>query len=159
MDALRSLLLLGGLMVGGGWLSCTPADGDSPNKALVRGYLEEILNEGNLAAVDDYFPEEGFTLNGRLLTRQDLPRMRQALLTRFPDFHVTIEDQIAEGDRVVTRVTFRGTHSGEFGGIAATGRQVEYGGITIDRIVDGKVVEGWHVADELGMLRQLGVDQ
>lgn len=58
---------------------------------------------------------------------------------------------------MVTRVTFRGTHLGEFMGVAPTGRQFAYTGIAVDRIADGKVVEGWHAADNLGLLRQLGV--
>lgn len=61
-----------------------------------------------------------------------------AIRSAFPDPHVTIEDQIAEQDRVVTRVTFRGTHPGEFSGVAATGRVVTYSGIAIDRIANGK---------------------
>src|SRR5262249_59810614 len=76
----------------------------------------------------------------------------QAMRGAFPDFRLTIEDQIAEGDKVVTRVTFSGTHSGEFRGIAPTGKQVKYSGIAIDRIVDGKVVEMWHVAETLGLV-------
>jgi len=75
----------------------------------------------------------------------------------FPDFHLTIEDQIAEGNKVITRVTFRGTHQGDYRGIAPTGKQIKYSGIAIDRIVDGKVVEMWHVADTCGMLQQIGV--
>lgn len=132
-------------------------DSASRNKAVVRGYMEEVMNKGNLAAVEDYFGPEGFDLNGRLLTPDMLAVMRATLINAFPDFHLTIEDQIAEGDKVVTRVTFRGTHQGEFHGIAATGKRVTYTGIAIDRVEDGKVVEGWHQADELSLLQQLGV--
>ncbi len=137
-------------------LGCSETAGLESNKALVRGYMEQVLNSGDIAAADRFFPDSGFVLNGRLLTYDDLSRMRAGLIHRFPDFRLTIEDQITEGDKVVTRVTFRGTHRGEFMGIAPTGRFVEYGGIAIDRIENGKVVEGWHQADELGMLDQLG---
>ena len=75
----------------------------------------------------------------------------------FPDFHVTIEDQIAEGDRVATRWTMRGTHEGEFRGISPTGKQITVTGIGIFRFSDGKVVESWDNFDQLGMMRQLGV--
>jgi len=139
------------------WLACAHLDRGAANKALVRGYLEEILSRGNLAAVDRYFPREGFTLNGTRLGPEQLAMMRQGILTAFPDFRLVIEDQIAEGDKVVTRVTFRGTHLGEYRGVAPTGRQVAYQGIAVDRIAGGKVVEGWHEADNLGLLRQLGV--
>ena len=86
---------------------------------------------------------------------QQLARMR-AIRSAFPDLHVTIEDQIAEGDKVVTRVTFRGTHQGEFSGIAPTGKRVEYSGIAIDRIANGKVVEMWHISNMAGLLLQIG---
>lgn len=139
------------------WLACAHTGRGAANKAIVRGYMEEILNRGDIAAAERYFPREGFTLNGTRLGPEHLAMMRQRLLAAFPDFHLVIEDQIAERDKVVTRVTFRGTHLGEYRGIAPTGRQVAYTGIAVDRIVGGKVVEGWHEADDLGLLRQLGV--
>jgi predicted ester cyclase len=77
--------------------------------------------------------------------------------TAFPDLHFTIEDQIAEGDKVVNRVTARGTHLGDFRGIPPTGKQVTVAGITIDRIAGGKLVESWTSWDFLGILQQLGV--
>ena len=123
------------------------------NKAIVRGYLYEVVNKGNLAAVDTYFSADA-VFNSRPAKAQ--LALTQAVRQAFPDFRLTIEDQIAEGDKVVTRVTFSGTHSGEFGGIAATGKQVKYSGIAIDRIVDGKVVEMWHVAETLSLFQQIG---
>lgn len=140
-----------------GILGCAQGDDSEANKALVRGYMEAILNNGDLAAVQRFFPDTGFVLNGRLLQRDDFRAMREGIVSPFPDFRLEIEDQLADGDKVVTRVVFRGTHQGEFMGIASTGRVVEYGGTAIDRIENGKVVEGWHQADQLGMLRQLGV--
>lgn len=139
------------------WLSCAHLSRGAANKALVRGYMEQILNRGDLAATPRYFPPDGFVLNGTRLDSVRLAAMRQGLLAAFPDFRLVIEDQIAEGDRVATRVTFRGTHLGEYRGIAPTGRPVAYQGIAVDRIAGGKVVEGWHQADNLGLLRQLGV--
>lgn len=136
-------------------LACAPGNDLAANKAVVRGYMEEILNRGNYEVVDHYFPPEGFVLNGRTITKDQLPAVRQGIVSAFPDFRVTIEEQIAEGDLVVTRVTFTGTHEGEFHKIPSTGRLVRYTGIAIDRVVDGKVVEGWHEANNLGLLEQL----
>jgi predicted ester cyclase len=75
----------------------------------------------------------------------------------FPDLHGTIEDQIAEGDKVVSRMTYRGTHQGELMGIPPTGKQVTMSFIGIHRITAGKVAEGWVNFDALGMMQQLGV--
>jgi predicted ester cyclase len=75
----------------------------------------------------------------------------------FPDLHFTVEDQIAAGDRVVTRWAGTGTHEGEFQGIPPTGRKVRISGIDIDRFASGKVVECWPEVNELGLLQQLGV--
>lgn len=139
-----------------GLLACVPSDPLAANKALARRYLEEALSQGDAATVAEVFPDSGFVLNGRLLRPADLGAMRQHLLERFPDFHLVIEDQIAEGDRVVTRVTFHGTHSAEYQGIPPSGRRVSWGGIAIDRVENGKVIEGWHQADDWALLRQLG---
>ena len=76
--------------------------------------------------------------------------------TAFPDLHFTVEDQIAEGDMVANRVTARGTHQGEFMGIAPTGKQVTVTGITIDRIAGDKLEESWASWDFLGLMQQLG---
>lgn len=80
-------------------------------------------------------------------------------LAAFPDFHATIEDMVAEGDKVVVRVTATGTHQGDFMGIPATGKPFKYQEIHIARIADGKMAEHWGVEDTLGMLQQLGVVQ
>ena len=76
--------------------------------------------------------------------------------TAFPDIQATIEDQIAEGDMVVTRVTWRGTHRGEFRGTAATNKQVDWTGTVILRIVGGEIVERWGNLNQLGILQQIG---
>jgi steroid delta-isomerase-like uncharacterized protein len=75
----------------------------------------------------------------------------------FPDYHMTIEDNIAEGDKVVTRLTVRGTHQGDFMGVAPTGKQFTMTMIVISRIRDGKILECWQSSDLLGQLQQLGV--
>ncbi len=157
MRARHGIATLTMLLGGPTCVGCVPVGQGAANKALVRGYMEEVLNRGNPGAAARYFPPEGFVLNGTRLVPEQLATMRQRILTAFPDFQVVIEDQVAERDRVVTRVTFRGTHLGEYRGIAPTGRRVAYQGIAVDRIEAGKVVEGWHQADDLGLLRQLGV--
>jgi predicted ester cyclase len=96
-------------------------------------------------------------VNNSQIAKQDLKGIIDSFRSGFPDFRISVEDQIGEGNKVVTRVTLRGTHQGEISGIAATGEEVQYAGIAIDRIADGKVVEMWHVSDDWGMLRQLGV--
>ena len=129
------------------------------NKELVRRVVEEIYNKGNLAAADELSASDlvihltSQEIRGRDGAKQYVAALRAA----FPDLHITIEDQIAEGDRVVTRWTVRGTHAGEFHGISPTGKQVQVAGTDIDRIADGEVVECWSHLDELGMMQQLGV--
>ena len=86
----------------------------------------------------------------------DVKRFMGEFQEAFPDFHTEIEDQIAEEDKVVTRWTMRGTHRGEFRGIAPTGNALEITGIGIFRFSEGKVVESWDNFDQLGMMRQLG---
>ncbi|HXF60737.1 MAG TPA: ester cyclase [Caldilineaceae bacterium] len=129
------------------------------NKALVRRSIEEIYNQGNLAAVDELaatdlvIHAQSEEIRGRAGAKQFIATLRAG----FPDIHFTIEDQVAEGDRVVTRWTAHGTHAGAFQGIPPTGRQVRIVGVDIDRIVNGRIVECWAHVDELGMMKQLGV--
>jgi len=89
-------------------------------------------------------------------TREGLVQLTAAFRQAFPDGRMALEDMLAEGDKVVTRKTFRGTHQGDLMGLPPTGRRVEIGLIDIVRVVDGKVVEHWNAVDNLGMLQQLG---
>jgi len=129
------------------------------NKMLVRRAFEDIYNRGNLTAVDEYVASDfvihapSEDIHGPTGARRYIAMLREA----FPDFHITIEDQIADGDRVVTRWTAEGTHLGEFQGIPPTGKHGTFTGIDIDRVVDGKVVECWTNTDDLGLMQQLGV--
>jgi steroid delta-isomerase-like uncharacterized protein len=129
------------------------------NKAIFRRYVEEVGNEGNLDLVDEIFSDyASHQPDGSVLERgpEDVKRFMGEFRSAFPDFHTTIEDQIAEDDKVVTRWTMRGTHEGEFRGIAPTGEQISVTGIGIFRFSDGKVVESWDNFDQLGMMQQLG---
>jgi steroid delta-isomerase-like uncharacterized protein len=132
------------------------------NKALVRRLYEE-WNKGKLAAiaaVDELGAPDCVYHGTGVFPDMDLAGGKQlttAFFTAFPDAHWTIEDQIAEGDKVVTRFTARGTHRGDFMGAPPTGKQVSFTGIEIARIKDGKFVEGWFNEDHLGLMQQLGV--
>lgn len=129
------------------------------NKAVFRRYVEEVGNEGNLGLADEIFDSYlAHQPDGSVLERgpEDVKRFMGEFRDAFPDFHTTIEDQIAEGDRVVTRWRMRGTHEGEFRGISPTGNELDITGIGIFRFSDGKVVESWDNFDQLGMMQQLG---
>jgi steroid delta-isomerase-like uncharacterized protein len=132
------------------------------NKAVVRREFEEIFNHrGNLDAAEEiYAPnyvghEPAFgDIQGVESAKQFAASYREA----FPDLQSTIEDQVAEGDKVVTRFTTRGTHQGEsedFG--PPTGNRIEVTGITFEQFADGKIVEDWTNFDALGLMQQLGL--
>jgi steroid delta-isomerase-like uncharacterized protein len=132
------------------------------NKATVRRFTEES-NQGNVAALDELcapnwvyhdpsFPD--------VRTLADYKRFLTETRSAFPDFHVTIEDVIAEGDKVVMRSIWRGTNSGDIVTpmhIPATGKQVTVTGITVVRFAGGKGVEVWNQQDSLGVFQQLGL--
>jgi steroid delta-isomerase-like uncharacterized protein len=129
------------------------------NKAIFRRYVEEVGNEGRLELADEIFDRYlAHQADGSVLERgpEDVKRFMGEFRQAFPDFHSTVEDQIAEGDKVVTRWTMRGTHEGEFRGMPPTGNKLEITGIGIFRFSEGKVVESWDNFDQLGMMRQLG---
>ncbi len=128
------------------------------NKTLVRRG-SDALNERNWAALDALCASD-IVSHIASVTIQGLEPYKQCLamyFTAFPDARLTIEDLIAEGDRVAVRQTLHGTHQGDFMGMPPTGRQVTGTGISIFRIVNGKVVEQWANYDDLGLLQQLGV--
>lgn len=129
------------------------------NKALARQVFEDIQSQGNLALIDEIVASDyiGHTFPNDIRGPEGARQHDTMLRAGFPDIQVTVEDQIAEGDRVATYWTARGTHNGEFNGIAATGAQITIPGITIFRIANGKLVEGWNIPDRLGLMIQLGV--
>jgi len=130
------------------------------NKMLMRRTVKDVWNGENFAAIGElvssdvvlHLSKPGEEIHGLEGVRQFYATLQAA----FPDIHFTIEDQIADRDKVVTRWTYRGTHKGEFQGINPTGKQISVTGIDIDHIANGKVVECWPIIDELGMLQQLG---
>jgi predicted ester cyclase len=123
------------------------------NKATVRAYLGEISRRGTLIAPERYFTSS-VTFNGDPDLARQIARVTEMRLA-FPDLELTIELQIAEGPWVATRVTYRGTHTGEFGGIPPTGRRIEYAGTAVDRLENGKVAEMWHTVNIHLLMRQI----
>lgn len=128
------------------------------NKAVIRRYYEDLWNAGDLAVADELIAPDlsfrgslGETVHGRDGFAGYVARVRAA----FPDFHNQIDDLIAEGDRVVARLTYRGTHHGELFGIAPTGRRISYAGVAIFQIASGQIVQGWVLGDTTGLMRQL----
>jgi steroid delta-isomerase-like uncharacterized protein len=130
------------------------------NKAVVLRQEEEIFTRGNLDAADEIYapgyvghdPSNPEDVWGPEAAKQAAADYRRA----FPDLRVTVEDLIAEGDKVVARLRFRGTHLGELEGIAPTGRRVDCTGIVVSRMEGGKIAEDWANFDDLGLMRQLG---
>jgi len=129
------------------------------NKAVIRRVIEEVWNKGNLAVADEViannyvFDAAGQEFKGPEGLKQAVTIYR----TAFPDFHITIDDMVAEGDKVASRFTVRGTHKGDLMGIAPTGKQVTVTGTAFNRLVGGKEVEARASMDQLGMLQQMGV--
>ena len=130
------------------------------NKALTRRAYEAI-NQKNLDALDEIVASDIIDRDPAPGQAPDLEGVKQyfsSMHTAFPDFQMDIEDMIAEGDKVVARVSVGGTHQGEFMGIDPTGNRVTITGIDILRVnADGKIVERWGNFDDLGMMQQLGV--
>jgi C-1 hydroxylase len=128
------------------------------NKALIQR-IWEVWNQGNLDALDKFiFDAANYIEDGQAVDFENWKRERASFRAAFPDWHETINDMIAEGDKVVVRLTGHGTHKGElFGSIPPTGKQVTITGIMSFRIADGKIVEDWENWDMLGILQQVGV--
>jgi len=130
------------------------------NKEKARRYLQEAFNEGNLSVVDEFFASEYVlhdpTLPEEIRGPEGVKGFVQLYRSAYSDTDITVEDQIAEGDNVVSRWTGRGTHQGELLGVAPSGNRVEVPGITIDRFSGGNFVESWTSYDALGMMQQIG---
>jgi steroid delta-isomerase-like uncharacterized protein len=130
------------------------------NKAEQRRVWEEVFNKGNMSVVDETIAPN-YVYQGLMGIESKGPegfkQMVAMFRTAFPDLHVTVEDMIAEGDKVVSHYTMTGTHKGELMGIAPTGKKVKFSGMVIVRWVDGKEVEAKGVGDMLAMMQQIGV--
>ena len=129
------------------------------HKALVRRFEEAVWNERNPARVDEFFADNHIfrAAGSPPLDREGHRQMIAHFQDAFPDGRNTSEELLAEGDKVVQRWTFRGTHQGAFQGIPPTGKPVTLTGISIWRVDGGTIVESWHELDTLGLMQQLGV--
>ena len=130
------------------------------NKAATRRFVDEAFSKGNLAAVDELVADDYIDHSPPPNVPADKAGLKQLVemfRSAFPDLTVTVEDMVAEGDKVAIRVVTRGTHQGELMGIAPTGRVVAFNEQHFVRISNGKLVEHWGVEDDLGMMQQLGV--
>lgn len=129
------------------------------NKALGRRIVDAI-NLGSSAALDEVFAPGYVDRNpfpGATPDREGFKLGLTKFRAAFPDFRYTIDDEIAVGDRLVHRLTARGTQKGEFLGVPASGKEATWSEIHIGRIADGKVVEHWGTVDQMGMAQQLGL--
>jgi steroid delta-isomerase-like uncharacterized protein len=130
------------------------------NKEAMRRVVEEVFNQGNLSVADELmapdFVEREELPPGLPRGREGVKAMTAMLRSAFPDFRATIDDMVAEGDKVVVRQTWSGTQQGEFLGVPPTGKSVSFGVIDIVRFAGGKAVEHWGVMDAMGMMQQLG---
>lgn len=132
------------------------------NKAISRQWREE-LEKGDWGALDEFVASDvimHFAGNPEsIVGLEGAKQVLRMFYSAFPDLHTSFEDQFAEGDKVALRLTFHGTHQGEFQGIPPSGKEVEWEAIVVDRMVDGKMVEHWSNSDNLGLMQQLGVIQ
>src|ERR1700680_4052070 len=131
------------------------------NKGLVRRWFKEVWNEGREATIDELFAEGGVAhglgdsetdVRGPAQLKIFVRNLRDTL----PDIHITIEDIMAEEEKVMVRVLIEGTHLGSGLGVAPTGRRIRAAGIVLIRLSKGPFVEGWNSWDQLGLLRQIG---
>jgi predicted ester cyclase len=131
------------------------------NKAVMRRIYEEFWNQGNFDAMDEIVSPDYVlhvpTPPGAPSGREGLQWVIQMYRAAFPDIHVQVEDQLAEGDKVMTRITIRGTHQGQLMQIPPTNKEVLFTAIVVTRFKDGRNVEGWGELDRFALMQQLGV--
>ncbi|UCG76078.1 MAG: ester cyclase [Gemmatimonadota bacterium] len=132
---------------------------DADRKLLVRRFYEEIVNTGAVAKIAEFIAPDCVETDGKVRVLSGVDGMaRHVLAVRdvYPDLHLTIERQITEGEWVVTQVTARGTHHGHWLGMKPTGRLLEFAGVNVDRVVDGRIVEHGGAANMLEPLLEAG---
>ena len=137
------------------------AEVEEQNKEIVHRFFEEVWGLGKLDVIDEIFATDyvGHTAGSPdILGPEGLKQYVTMMCISFPDLKPTVEDQIAEDDKIVTRWTATGTHKGELMGMPSTGVQATWTGISFFRIAGGKIVERWKSMDTLGMMQQLGME-
>ena len=130
------------------------------NSKIVRSFVEEVLNHGKIDDTGRFFWEdmvEQVPFPGQGPGLQGLKDVLSGMRAAFPDMHWSVEEQIAEGDKVATHFEWTGTHRGEFLGVPATGQRVKVWGVVIDRLEGGKIKDTRIIMDTLGLMMQLGV--
>ncbi len=130
------------------------------NKAISRRVFEEIISQGNLSLVDEIFASnyvDHDPANPDVSGPDGFKLLVSKYRSAFPDLRLTVDDIFAEGDEVVVRWAWSGTHEGDLEGVAPTGKKMGGEGITISRFSGGKIEEDWANWDALGLMRQLGV--
>ena len=132
-------------------------EANEANKEVVRRFVERFWNSGDLAAIGALMATDAVIHQPAVGDTDGLKRFNGVIRAAFPDWHSTVEELVAEGDTVVERWTGRGTHRGEFQGIAPTGRTVAVPGVVFYRLREGQIVEFRGAFDALSMLQQLGV--
>jgi steroid delta-isomerase-like uncharacterized protein len=129
------------------------------NKALAHRFIEAI-NQKDFALIDQIYAPTYVRhdpANPQVRSREDYKQWLTQLCTAFPDLQFTIDDLMADGDKIICRFTSRGTHTGQWRGMPTTSKQAVVTGIGVSHIVEGKVVEDWYNTDILGLVQQLGV--
>lgn len=129
------------------------------NKAIARRYIDQMLNNQRHDLIDEFLVES-VELNGvgpSIIGRKAVVEFYTKFFAAFPDWHTSIDDMVAEGDKVVVRITSSGTHLGAYQAIPATGKTYTQNAIVIYRLANGKIVEGWLQTDMLSMMQQLGL--
>lgn len=130
-------------------------------RAIARRFIEEVFNQGRLDVIDELVAGDAVEHESLPIAtgemRTDLRTWLAELRTAFPDYHLELDDVIAEGDRVATRGRITGTNTGSLLGMPPTGRPICVDAIDIIRIEDGRIVEHWGIADGQAMARQLGL--
>lgn len=132
------------------------------NKGLIQRFYDEVINGGNLAAIDDIFSEDVVDHAAGRKQNSGIGGIResiQSLRNAFPDINANSEFMISEGDLIAERWVSAGTHRGRFTGVPPTGKQITVTGINIYRIQDGKIAERWQEWDHRGTMRQLSGEQ
>ena len=129
------------------------------NKQLIREYIEKVVNTGNVNDLEKYISPDFYEGNkpcGQIVGIEGAKQHILGVRQTYPDLHLTIEQQIAEGDWVVTRITARGTHQGSWLGMKPTGKKVTITGVNIEKVIDGRIVEHGGAANTLEALLEIG---
>ena len=129
------------------------------NSAIIRRFVDEVINQGKMGSAEEFVWEdvvEQVPLPGQGPGLEGLKDVLRGMRSAFPDIDFSIKEQVCEGDKVVSRFEWTGTHKAEFMGVPATGRQVRVWGVVIDRLEAGRIKDTRILMDALGLMMQLG---